>query len=96
MFTLSDNLLAGTFGHIVTQSTLVVDNLVASQLVVSLYCRIGVHLKHHGIFPDAGYALTRFVGTGNNVVAKAVGHLYVYGFIVGKNHDYCGLGFTFW
>ena len=47
-----EDLFLRPFRHEVAQTTLVVDNLLAGQLLVSLYCRIRIHLQQHGILTD--------------------------------------------
>ena len=65
-----------------TQPTLVVDDLLTRQLLVSLHCRIGVHLEEHGILTDGRNPVVVLILACKYLIAEAIRHLDIDGFIV--------------
>ena len=80
------NLLAGIGRDEIAQSALVVDDALASQMLVGFHGGVRIHFEHHGIFAHARNAVVGLVGSGENLIAEAVGHLDVYCFVVVESH----------
>ena len=79
------NLLTSVGRNEIAQSALGVDDALASQMLVGFHGGVGVHFEHHGIFAHARNTVVGLVGSGENLVAEAVGHLHIYCFVVGEH-----------
>ena len=83
-----ENPLAGTRGHKIADTPLVVDDALRLELVERTHHRVGIHLHHGGILAHRGNAAVFGKLSHQHFVADAVGNLQINSFRISKIHTY--------
>lgn len=74
--------IASSCGDEITHSSALVDNAIARELLVCLYCGICVYLQQSAVFSYAWDSIVVVILSGKNLVTESVAYLEIYWFVL--------------
>ena len=74
--------IASSCGDEITHSSALVDNAIARELLVCLYCGICVYLQQSAVFSYAWDSVVVVILSGKNLVTESVAYLEIYWFVL--------------